>query len=114
MTPDQFDENSVPAVIAKFSTIGPRASAGKKEGPPTMTMTPTTRPTNRPPVVGNVPADGGWDFFAASEPAIAIAGMIIQKRPMNIATAPVTLKNNVLAVIPANADPLLPVLDVYR
>ena len=49
------------------------------------------RPTNSPPVVGNVPADGGIDFFAASEPAIAIAGTIIQKRPMNIATAPVML-----------------------
>ena len=51
-------------------------------------MTPTTRPTNRPPVVGNVPADAGTDFLAASEPAIAMVGMIIQKRPTNIATAP--------------------------
>ena len=56
-----------------------------------MRITPTTRPTNRPPVVGNVPADGGTDFLAASEPAIAMAGMIIQKRPTNIATAPVML-----------------------
>ena len=28
-----------------------------------MTMTPTTRPTNSPPVVGNVPADAGTDFL---------------------------------------------------
>ena len=56
-----------------------------------MTMTPTTRPTNNPPVVGKVPADAGIDFLAASEPAIAIVGMIIQNRPTNIATAPVRL-----------------------
>ena len=30
-------------------------------------------------------------FLAASEPAIAMAGMIIQKRPTSIAMAPVTL-----------------------
>ena len=42
-------------------------------------------------MVGNVPADGGTDFFAASEPAIAMAGMIIQKRPTSIAMAPVRL-----------------------
>ena len=30
-------------------------------------------------------------FFCASEPAIAIAGMIIQKRPTSIASAPVML-----------------------
>ena len=89
--PDEFDQNRVPAVIARCSTMGPSASAGKKVRPPTMRMTPTTRPTNRPPVVGNVPADGGTDFLAASEPAIAMAGMIIQKRPTNIATAPVML-----------------------
>src|SRR5215467_9940216 len=92
-TPDQFDaaEKVVPAVIASCSTIGPSASAGKKVRPPTMTITPTTRPTNRVPVVGNVPADGGTSFFAASEPAIAMAGTIIMKRPTNIATAPVIL-----------------------
>ena len=57
VTPDQFDENTVPAVIAKCSTIGPSASAGKKVRPPMITITPTTRPMNRPPVVGNVPAE---------------------------------------------------------
>ena len=54
-------------------------------------ITPTTRPTNRPPVVGNVPADGGIDFFSASEPAIAMAGTIMKNRPTNIAIAPVRL-----------------------
>ena len=41
-----------------------------------MRITPTTRPTNRPPVVGSVPVDGGTLFFAARAPAIAMAGMI--------------------------------------
>src|SRR5260370_29170563 len=52
----EFDQNSVFARIANCSTMGPSASAGKKVRPPTMTITPATSPTNRPPVVGNVPA----------------------------------------------------------
>src|ERR1035437_1338438 len=94
--------------------MGPSASAGKKVRPPTITITPTTRPMKRPPVVGNVPADAAMLFFSTSEPAIAMAGMIMKKRPTNIATPPVMLKNIVLAEMPAKADPLLPVLDVYR
>src|SRR5262249_11957859 len=92
-TPDQFDAAAkvVPAAIASCSTIGPSARAGKNVSPPTMTMTPTTRPTNSVPVVGKVPADAGTDFLTTSEPAIAMAGTIIRKRPTNIATAPVML-----------------------
>src|SRR6185312_8797708 len=86
-------QNVVPAVMANCSTSGPSARAGKKVRPPTMTITPTTSPTKRVPVVGNVPSDGGTDFLAASEPAIAIVGTIIQKRPTNMAIAPVILKN---------------------
>ena len=63
VAPDQFDENRVPAVIARCSTMGPSASAGKKVRPPTIRITPTSRPTNRPPVVGKVPADGGTDLL---------------------------------------------------
>jgi hypothetical protein len=66
VTPDGFDQNRVLAFMARCSTIGPSASAGKKVSPPMMRITPTTRPTNRPPVVGSVPADGGIDFLAAS------------------------------------------------
>ena len=77
-----------------------------------MRITPTTRPTNRPPVVGKVPEDAGTVFFAASEPAIAMAGMIIQKRPTSMAMAPVTLYQSVLPLRPAKAEPLLPVCDV--
>ena len=92
--------------------MGPSASAGKKVSPPMITITPTSRPTNRPPVVGNVPADGGIDFFATSEPAIAMAGMITKKRPTNIARPPVRLYHRVLPVSPAKAEPLLPVCEV--
>ena len=63
----------------------------KKVRPPMIRITPTTSPTNRPPVVGNVPTEAGCDFFAASEPAIAIAGTIMKKRPTNIELASVRL-----------------------
>src|ERR1700686_2470525 len=99
IAPDQFAENTVPAVIARCSTMGPSASAGKKGRPPTITITPTTRPTNSPPGGGNPPPDPGPNFLAASEPAIAMVGMIIQNRPTNIAIAPVALKKRVLALI---------------
>ena len=45
--------------IARCSTTGPRARAGKKVRPPTIRMTPTSRPTKSPPWVGKVPADAG-------------------------------------------------------
>src|SRR5207244_9417824 len=77
LPPDQFGANSVPLVIAICSTIGPSASAGKKMSPPIITMTPTTSPTKRPPVVGKVPAEGGIDFFAAREPPMAVPGLLI-------------------------------------
>src|SRR5262249_58944639 len=81
LAPDQFDANNVPADIASCSTMGPSASAGKKVRPPMITITPTTRPTKSPPVVGKVPADGGIDFFSASEPAIAMAGVTMPNQP---------------------------------
>src|SRR5258706_4488537 len=79
------------AFIARCSTTGRSGGGGKKGSPPMIRITPTTSPTNRPPVVGNVPAEAGCNFFPASEPAIAIAGMIMKKRPTNIATPPVML-----------------------
>ena len=41
--------------------------------------------------VGNVPAEGGTIFLAASEPATAIIGTIIRKRPISIAKPIVVL-----------------------
>ena len=72
----------LPAIGSSFAKLDPRLM---------IKMTPTTRPTNRPPVVGNVPADGGIDFFEASDPASAIAGTIMKKRPTNIELASVRL-----------------------
>ena len=43
------------------------------------------------PVVGNVPAEAGTIFLAASEPAIASIGTIIRKRPISIARPMVRL-----------------------
>ncbi len=70
---------------------GPNTSAGKKVSPPTMRIVPTSRPTNSAPWVGNVPAEAGTIFFAASEPATASIGTIIRKRPISIARPSVVL-----------------------
>ncbi len=43
------------------------------------------------PVVGNVPAEAGTVFLAASEPAIASAGTMTKKRPTSMPTPSVTL-----------------------
>ncbi|MND08037.1 hypothetical protein D3C83_304070 [compost metagenome] len=56
--------------------MGPSASAGKNVSPPMIRITPIRRPTNKASWVGNVPGDVGTIFLPASEPAIAIAGMI--------------------------------------
>jgi len=74
--------------------MGGRArAAGKKVNPPDESRS-RRRPgqRNSPPVVGKRGrADGGTDFLPDNEPAIAMAGMIIQKRPTSIAIAPVML-----------------------
>ena len=44
-----------------------------------------------PPVVGNVPSDGATRRLAAIDPAMARMGMIMAKRPMSMASPPVTL-----------------------
>ena len=78
-------QNSVPACIAKCSTIGPSASAGKKVRPPTIRITPISRPTNSG-AVGREGAGGGrHDLLAASEPATASIGTIMTKRPISMA-----------------------------
>ena len=57
--------------------------------------------------VGNVPADGGTRCLRTSEPASASVGMIRKKRPTSITMASVVFIQAVLAVRPANAEPLL-------
>jgi hypothetical protein len=67
-------------------------------------------------VTGNVPSDGGVIFLRPKLPAMASIGIIIMKRPNSIASPIVVLYQSVLALSPANAEPLLPVPDVkaYR
>src|SRR5262249_3003761 len=78
-------QNTFPACIRKCSTYGPSESTGKYVSAPTMRITPMRRNVNSGPSTGNVPADSASFFFAASEPAMPISGMIIRKRPKNIA-----------------------------
>ena len=81
-----------------------------------MITTPTRRPAKVGVSVGNVPEEAGAAVFLASAPAIPSNGTIIMKRPINIASPSVVLYQGVLAVRPANAEPLLPVADAnaYR
>ncbi len=59
-----------------------------------------------------MPALAGAIFFAASEPAIAMIGMIMRKRPISMAMPSVVLYQGVFAVSPANALPLFPVAEL--
>jgi hypothetical protein len=51
-----------------------------------MRMTPVSSTVKSGVVMGNVPAVAGTLFLEARLPAMAIMGMIIMKRPKNIAT----------------------------
>ena len=57
---------------------------------------------------GKVPGDGGTLFFSARFPASASMGTIIRKRPASMVKPRVMLYQWVFALIPANAEPLLP------
>jgi hypothetical protein len=63
-------------------------------------------------VTGKVPALTGTSFFWASEPARAMMGTIMRKRPMNMAKPSVVLYQGVLVDRPAKALPLLPVQEL--
>src|ERR1700722_10694594 len=69
---------------------------------------PINRTTNSPPFVGNVPLVTGISFFEARLPAMASAGIRKRNLPINISIPIVRLYQGVLALIPANALPLLP------
>src|ERR1700733_1594476 len=73
----------------KCSTIGPRASAGRKFSAPTSSTVPISSQVKVAPETGNEPGPGGISFFAASEPAMAMMGTIMRKRPINMAKASV-------------------------
>ena len=78
-------------MIDSCSTIGPKRQR-REEREATNDHDDADYQADEQPSGGReVPADAGTDFLATSEPAIAMVGMIIKNRPMNIATAPVTL-----------------------
>ncbi len=92
--------------------MGPSESAGKKVRAPTMRMTPTSSTVNSGVCTGKVPGDGGTCFFWARLPAMASMGTIMKKRPTSMAVASDRLYQWVLALMPAKAEPLLPVAEV--
>src|SRR6516162_2515375 len=99
--------------MSRCSRIGPRLKAGKKVRAPTITIVQTSRPLNRAPVTGNVPADSGTLFFLARLPAMAMIGMIMKNRPRSCAAAVVVLYHIVFPFKPPKAEPLFPVDEVY-
>src|SRR6266478_696788 len=76
-----FPQKAFPACISRCSRIGPRLRAGKNVSAPTIKMVETSKPANRPPVTGKVPADSGTAFFLAKLPAMASTGMIMKNLP---------------------------------
>src|SRR6185295_6958140 len=101
-------QNVLPSNIWKCSTSGPSASDGKYSSPLTIARTPTSRPTNKGPLVGNVPADGASFGLAASDPMIAMTGTMMPKRQASMAMPRVVSYQGAFAVRPAKAEPLLP------
>src|SRR5467141_3103429 len=101
-----FPQKVLPAFISRCSRIGPRLSAGKKVNAPTIRITEMSRPVNNGVVTGNVPSDCGTYFFFARLPAIARTGITIKNRPNNMVAPMVELYQSVLALSPANAEPL--------
>ena len=83
---DELRSETVPARIAKCSTIGPRASAGKKVRPPTIRTTPTSRPTKSRPWSGRC-RRGRHDLLGRQRAGDRHAGTIMKKRPTSIAMA---------------------------
>src|SRR5947209_20449649 len=81
-----------------------------------MMITPVRRTVKSGVVTGKVPSEGGTYFLRARFPAIASMGMIMRKRPANMANPRVVSYQGVLTVRPAKAEPLFPVpeLDAYR
>src|SRR5450631_1078431 len=93
--------------------MGPSASAGKNVKAPTKTTVPTSRPTNKGPCVGSVPAVSASFFLLARLPAAASNGIRNRNRPSNIAIPSVKLYHGVFGLSPPKALPLLPVALLY-
>src|ERR1700687_3865507 len=99
--------------MSRGSRIGPRVKAGKNVSAPTITIVDTSNVVNSGPGTGNVPAEGGAVFFPARLPAMPRMGITTRNRPSSVATPMVALNHSVFGLRPPNAEPLLPVADVY-
>ena len=95
--------------VRKCSTIGPSASAGQEVQRADQQHRAEQQDDERAAGTGKRARAGRRDFFCTSEPASAMIGTIIRKRPINMARPRVVLYQGVLAVRPAKALPLLPV-----
>ena len=93
--------------------MGPNASAGKKLKAPISRTININKNTNMPLQVDKVPALVATVFFLARLPAIAIVASIGRNLTKSITSPMVTFRNGVLALKPANADPLLPPAEEY-
>ena len=72
---------------------------------------PTSSATKRPLSVGNVPAEAGTSFFAASDPAIASTGTIDGEAADHHGDGAGQVVEGRVALRPAKALPLLPVCE---
>ena len=89
--------------------MGPSDSAGKNVSAPTMTTTADQQHREQcGRWWGTCPGSGGTTFLPTIDPAMPSAGTIIRKRPTSMSRPSVTLYQGVLALRPANAEPLLP------
>ena len=75
----------------KCSSIGPSENTGKKVKAPTITTTLTSMMTKSALVLGKVDASVATLPFAANDPAMAIAGIMVINLPINIARPNVRL-----------------------
>src|ERR1700685_48829 len=105
--------NTFPACIIKCSRIGPRLNAGKNVNALTISTTETSSTVKSGVVTGKVPADSGTYFFFARLPAIARIGITAKNLPNKVANPSDVLYQSVFPLNPPNADPLLPVVEVY-
>src|ERR1039458_8849985 len=92
--------------------MGPRLSAGKKVRALRMRITLISSTVNSAVFTGKVPGEGGTLFLLARLPASASTGMIMRNRPPSMVKPSITLYHQVLALSPANAEPLLAAAEV--
>ncbi len=95
-----------PPFMDKCSSIGPSEYTGKNVKAPTITTTATSMMTKSTLVLGKEAELTGTFPFFANDPAIARAGIITTNLPINMPKPNVRLQNTVLALKPANAEPL--------